>query len=44
MKDKKSFVLYCDLLHTVEKLPDDKAGLLFKHILKYVNDLDPKNR
>jgi hypothetical protein len=40
-KDKTSFILYCDLLHTVEKLPDNKAGELFKHILRYVNDLDP---
>lgn len=39
---KRSFVLYCDLLHTVEKLPNEKAGELFKHILEYVNDLDPK--
>lgn len=38
---KKSFVLYCDLIHTVDKLPDDKAGQLFKHILAYVNDLNP---
>lgn len=40
-KDKKSFVLYTDLIYTIEKLPDDKAGLLFKHLLKYVNDQDP---
>jgi hypothetical protein len=38
---KKSFVLYCDLIHTVEQLPNDKAGELFKHILAYVNDLNP---
>lgn len=38
---KKSFLLYCDLIHTIEKLPDDKAGVLFKHILKYVNDKNP---
>lgn len=38
---KKSFVLYCDLIHTIDKLPDDKAGQLFKHILSYVNDLNP---
>jgi hypothetical protein len=38
---KKSFVLYCDLIHTLEKLPNDKAGELFKHILNYVNDLNP---
>lgn len=25
----------------VEKLPDEKAGILFKHILRYVNDQDP---
>lgn len=40
---KKSFVLYCDLIHTLEKLPNDKAGELFKHILAYVNDLNPVN-
>ena len=38
---KKSFVLYTDLIHMVEKLPKDKAGELFLHILQYVNDLDP---
>lgn len=41
-EDKKGFVLYADLLHTVQKLPNDKAGELFKHILLYVNDQDPK--
>jgi len=40
-EDKKSFLMYCDLIHTILKMPDDKAGLLFKHILKYVNDLNP---
>ena len=39
--NKKSFVLYCDLIHTIEKLPDDKAGLLLKHLLRYVNDQNP---
>lgn len=39
---KNSFVLYTDLIHTVEKMPDDKAGLLLKHILAYVNDLNPE--
>ena len=38
MKEKKSFLLYIDLMHTVEQLPDEKAGLLFKHILRYAND------
>lgn len=41
-KDKKSFILYTDLIHTVEKLPNDKAGLLLKHLLRYVNDLNPE--
>ena len=39
--DKKSFLLYCDLIHTVEKLDDEHAGELFKHILRYVNDQNP---
>lgn len=39
---KKSFVLYVDWQKTVELLSNDKAGILFKHILKYVNDLNPK--
>lgn len=39
---KKSFVLYCDLIHTVKKLTDEQAGNLFKHILKYVNDENPE--
>mgnify|MGYP007071596812 CR=1 FL=1 len=41
-ENKKSFILYCDLLGTISKLPDDQAGKLFKHILEYVNDKDPK--
>lgn len=41
-KDKKSFVLYCDLIHTVRKLPKEDAGELFIHILEYVNDLNPE--
>lgn len=40
-ENKKSFLIYCDLIHTLEKLPDDKAGQLFKHILRYTNDLNP---
>lgn len=40
-KNKKSFLLYCDLIHTVEKMPPEKAGELFLHILKYVNDQNP---
>ena len=40
-KDKKGFILYCDMQYTIEKLTDEQAGKLFKHILKYVNDEDP---
>lgn len=41
-KDKKSVLLYCDVIHTVEKLSDINAGLLFKHYLRYINDLNPE--
>jgi hypothetical protein len=40
-EEKKGFVLYCDILHTIQKLNDAQAGKLFKHILLYVNDLNP---
>jgi hypothetical protein len=40
-KDKKSFILYADILTTVAKLKDAKAGRLFKMILEYVNDKNP---
>ncbi len=40
-KDKKSFIIYCDVIHTVEKLSDEQAGALFKHLLRYVNDQNP---
>lgn len=40
-QDKKSFLLYCDIIHTVTKLTDVDAGQLFKHMLNYVNDLNP---
>tara|TARA_R110000796_G_scaffold249276_1_gene376864 strand:+ start:552 stop:1214 length:663 start_codon:yes stop_codon:yes gene_type:complete len=41
-ENKKSFVLYSDLIHTVAKMPNSKAGELFKHILSYVNDENPE--
>jgi hypothetical protein len=40
-KDKKGFLLYCDIIHTIEKLTDEQAGKLFKHVLRYVNDEEP---
>lgn len=38
---KKSFVLYADLLKSVDHLTEEELGKLFKHILEYVNDLNP---
>jgi len=40
-ENKNSFVLYCEIIHTVKKLSNEKAGELFKHILSYVNDENP---
>lgn len=40
-ENKKSFVLYCNIIHTVNLLTDDEAGKLFKHVLAYVNDQNP---
>ena len=39
---KKGVVLYADLIHQLEKMPNEKAGELFKTILRYVNDLNPE--
>ena len=39
--EKNSFLLYCDTIHTIEKLSDIDAGQLLKHILRYVNDKEP---
>lgn len=41
-ENKKSFILYSDTLSMVEKLPNEKAGELFKMILEYVNDKQPQ--
>lgn len=40
-ENKKSFLLYCDIIHTVKKLSNEQSGVLFKHILSYVNDEKP---
>jgi hypothetical protein len=40
-KDKKSFVLYCDLIHEIDHLTDAEKGKLFQHLLEYVNDMNP---
>jgi len=41
MRDKRSFVLYSDILHTLEHLTNEQAGQLFRTILQYVNDQNP---
>ena len=40
-ENKKSFILYADLIHTVKKLPKNKIADLFMTILEYVNDENP---
>ena len=39
---KKSFVLYSDQRGIFEKLPNEEAGKLIKHIYSYVNDENPE--
>ncbi len=39
---KKSVLLYCDLIHTIEKMDNETAGEFFKHYLRYINDQNPK--
>lgn len=41
-ENKKSFVLYVDWITTFEQLSDKEAGVLIKHLFKYVNDQNPK--
>lgn len=41
-ENKKSVLLYCDIIHTVEKLSNEDAGILFKHYLRYINDQNPE--
>lgn len=38
---KKSFVLYSDIIYTIEHLTNEEKGLLFQHLLEYVNDKKP---
>lgn len=40
-KDKKSFLLYADIIYTIEHLTNEEKGLLFQHLLEYVNDKKP---
>ena len=38
---KKSFILYCDQKGLWNKLSNEQAGVLIKHIIAYVNDENP---
>ena len=40
-ENKKSFILYADQIYTAEELSDEEAGRLYKHLLRYVNDMNP---
>ena len=40
-ENKKSFVLYCDLIKSIEHLTNEEKGILFNHLLEYVNDRNP---
>ena len=40
-ENKKSFVLYADLLRSIEHLTNEEKGILFNHLLEYVNDKNP---
>lgn len=37
-ENKRSFLLYADMIYTVEKMPKNKQGDLLMTILRYVND------
>jgi hypothetical protein len=41
-KDKKSFILYCDQRGIFERLSDEQAGALIKHVFAYVSDENPE--
>jgi len=41
-ENKKSVILYVDIIHTFEALDDAEAGRLIKHYLRYINDLNPE--
>lgn len=42
MEGKKSFLIYCELIHTVKKMSNEDAWLLLKHMLDYTNDKNPE--
>lgn len=40
-KGKKSFLIYSDTISNIEHLTNEEKGILFQHLLEYVNDLKP---
>lgn len=40
-ENKKSFVLYADMLKSIEHLTYEEKGILLTHLLEYVNDMNP---
>jgi len=40
-ENKKSFVLYADLISNIDHLTNEEKGILFNHLLEYVNDMNP---
>lgn len=43
MEGKETVMIYRDWKEPVEQLTDEQAGILFKQLLQYVNDENPKN-
>ena len=41
-KDKKSFIAYGDWMCIFDHLSDAEAGILIKHVFRYVNDQNPE--
>lgn len=41
VENKKSFVLYADLIHNIDHLTKEEKGMLFNHLLEYVNNMNP---
>lgn len=40
-EEKKSFILYADLINSIDHLTNEEKGILFTHLLEYVNDKNP---
>jgi len=40
-ENKKSFVLYADMIKSLEHLTNEEMGVLFRHLFDYVNDKNP---